>query len=99
MEGDYNKWKDHCDFKTTTAQLITFPQLMVLSKIKKFDLISIDIEGLDYEVLTQMNLNKLKCRMLIIETNSVDDKKYIDYCANFGYSVHHKNYMNLIFTK
>ena len=99
VDNDYNKWKDHCEFETTTAQLITFPQLMVLSKIKTFDLISIDIEGLDYQVLTQMNLNKLKCQMLIVETNSIEDQKYIDYCAKFGMKLLHKNMMNLIFVR
>lgn len=98
-KGDYEKWKASTTYTLTTAQLITFPQLMVLSKIKYFDLISIDCEGLDYEILSQMNLIKLKCKMLIVETNSVEDQKYIDYCAKFGFKVLHKNMMNLIFTK
>lgn len=99
VQGDYDKWKETTEYTTTTAQLITFPQLMVLSKIKHFDLITIDIEGLDFQVLSQMNLTKLKCKMLIVETNSVDDQKYIDYCAIYGYKVIFKNYCNLIFTK
>lgn len=99
VQGDYDKWKSSTQYTTTTAQLITFKQLMVLSKIKHFDLITIDIEGLDFQVLSQMNLTKLKCKMLIVETNSVEDKKYIDYCDLFGFKVIHKNFMNLIFTK
>lgn len=98
-QKDYDKWKGVTVFETTLAQLITFPQLMVLSKIKTFDLISIDCEGLDYEILSQMNLAKLKCKMLIIETNSIEDEKYIEYCSTFGMKVLHKNMENLIFVK
>lgn len=99
VQNDYDKWKGSTEFTTTTAQLITFKQLMVLSKIKTFDLISIDIEGLDFQVLTQMNLTKLKCQMLIVETNSVEDQKYIDYVTSFGMKLIHKNYCNLIFVR
>lgn len=98
-KADYDKWKASTQFTTTTAQLITFKQLMVLSKIKHFDLITIDIEGLDFQVLSQMNLTKLKCQMLIVETNSIEDQKYIDYVTSFGMKLIHKNYCNLIFVR
>jgi len=41
--------------------------LLGLSKIKKFDFISIDAEGHDLEILRQMDLKALGCQMLCIE--------------------------------
>jgi FkbM family methyltransferase len=85
------------EFRETMATLITIPQLLAMTKIQRFDLISIDCEGLDYEILSQMALHKLGCRMLIVETNSVENQKYIDYCYRFGMNVLHKNAENLVF--
>jgi len=64
-----------------------------------FDLISIDVEGLDYDVLTQIDLTKCKCRMLIVETNGKDNEKYIVYAANHGMTLLSQNAENLIFVK
>jgi FkbM family methyltransferase len=87
------------DFNPITVDAITFKTLLSKSPYKKFDLISIDIEGLDYEVLTQINLREVECKMLIIETNSVDDNKYIHYCGKYEMRLHHKNFENLIFVR
>ena len=64
-----------------------------------FDLISIDVEGLDYDVLTQIDLTKCKCRMLIVETNGKENGKYIDYATLHGMFLHEQNAENLIFVK
>ena len=53
----------------------------------------------DFEILQQMNLTELGCKMLIIESNSIEDYKYINYCTTFGMKLYEKNYMNLIFVK
>lgn len=87
------------DFNPITVEAITFKSLLNKSPYKKFDLITIDIEGLDYDVLTQINLREVECKMLIIETNSVDDNKYIHYCAKYDMRLYHKNHENLIFVR
>lgn len=87
------------DFNPITVDAITFKTLLAKSPFQKFDLITIDIEGLDYDVLTQINLREVECKMLIIETNSVDDNKFINYCAKYEMRLHHKNHENLIFVK
>jgi len=101
-KSELNRWEGSDNhFNKTKCNSVSVPTL--LSKLKLFfigtyDFISIDIEGLDYDVLVQMNLKSLGCKMLCIETNSIEDQKYIDYCANFGMKVIHKNGENLIFT-
>jgi len=82
------------EFKETNIKCITYSQLKEFYDYK-FDFINIDAEGLDWEILKQINLSDTIC--LCIETNSIDDQKYIDYCANFGLKVLHKNFENIIF--
>lgn len=87
------------DFMPTTVRSITFETLLQETKVKFFDFITIDAEGFDYEILSQINLNKVECKMLCIETNSIQDSKFIAYCMKFGMRVHFKNSENLIFTR
>lgn len=95
---EMEKWKGKCTFTKTTVKAVTIEYLLNSSEFNKFDLITIDAEGVDYEILTQLDLTALMCKMLIVESNSIDNQKYIDYAAKFGMKLIHKNYMNLIFT-
>jgi FkbM family methyltransferase len=65
----------------------------------KFDVISIDVEGMEYPILKQMDLEALGCRVLIIEWNGRQDlyEKFVGYCK--GYRLAIKNNENLIFVK
>lgn len=63
-----------------------------------FDVISIDIEGMDYEILTQMDLKKLGCKVLCVEFNGKNLEKYSSYVGQFGMSLVHQNNENLIFS-
>jgi FkbM family methyltransferase len=91
------KWRSSTQFHKTTVKAIPFNKLLKLSPIKNFDLITIDVEGMDFEILTQIDLKKVGCKMLIVETNSIENQKFIDYCAKYGMKLFAKNYMNLIF--
>lgn len=66
---------------------------------QNFDIISIDIEGMDYDVFTQMNLTELDCKVLCVEFNGKDMQKYVNYAQNHGMTLHHQNPENLIFLK
>jgi FkbM family methyltransferase len=66
---------------------------------QNFDIISIDIEGMDYVVLSQMNLLELDCKVLCVEFNGKEIEKYINYVNNFGLNLVHQNPENLIFFK
>ena len=92
---EMKRWND--DFKQTITRSIKMDTLLDISPYKTFDLISIDAEGKDYEILSQIDLTG--CKLLIVETNSIEDKKYIDYCKNFGMRLVFKNAENLIFVK
>jgi FkbM family methyltransferase len=63
----------------------------------KFDFISIDIEGMDYQILTQIDLTKYGCKCLCVEFNGIDKQKYVDYAGSHGMVLIHENPENLIF--
>lgn len=90
------KWTKET-FTPTIVQTVDFKKLVERSKYKKWDLISIDCEGWDWEILIQIDLSD--CKMLIIENNGTDQQKYIDYCSKFGMRLHHTTPQNLIFVK
>jgi FkbM family methyltransferase len=68
-------------------------------KSQNFDIISIDIEGMDYDVLIQMDLEQLGCKVLCIEFNGKSIEKYIDYAKKYNMTLASQNAENLIFVK
>jgi|694.fasta_scaffold18176_4 FkbM family methyltransferase len=100
-ESELNRWVNTPNqFTQTKGDFFTwldFHRLIGLAPI--YDLISIDAEGCDWDILQQIDLTKAGCKMLIIETNGIENQKYIDYCAGYGMRLYAKNYENLIFVK
>ena len=66
---------------------------------KIFDFISIDIEGLDWEVLTQIDLGKFGCKCLCVEFNGKEKEKYVEYALKYDLYLAIQNAENLIFVK
>ena len=60
---------------------------------KNIDFINIDVEGSDYKVLTQTKVNKLKPRLISIETHNVDGSKsenfpyILEYLSKNNYTI------------
>jgi FkbM family methyltransferase len=65
----------------------------------QFDFITIDAEGMDWEILQQIDLSETQ--MLCIEWNQHDKlkQKYTDYCLRYGLKFHYQTYENLIFAR
>lgn len=98
VESELMRWKGTKDrFTKTIVDAKTFREFLNDTKFAKFNVISIDIEGKDYDVLTQIDLTKVGCEMLIVETNGKENDKYINYVSNFGLRQIYKNHENLIF--
>ena len=77
---------------------LDFKTFMVAIDQYKFDLISIDVEGFDYDVLSQINLTEVGCKMLIVEFNGKEKEKFVDYCSKYSMKLISENPENLIFT-
>ena len=91
------RWRESVQFEETQVEVIDFATMLELSDIKEFDLISIDAEGFDYKILKQIDLNKIGCKMLIVEWNGKDKELYKLYCESFGMKLNAENGENLIF--
>lgn len=77
---------------------INFNTLMGISKVKTFDFISIDVEGAELDILVQIDLRSLGCRMLCVEFNGKRQDKFDAIVLPQGYTLIHKNGENLIYT-
>lgn len=83
---DYIKWKAVTDFNKVEVDVLTFETMMSLSPYQIFDFISIDCEGEDLTILSQMNLTELGCRCICLEWNSDQLTKdlMMSYCEKHG---------------
>tara|TARA_B100001093_G_C26568639_1_gene901922 strand:- start:95 stop:811 length:717 start_codon:yes stop_codon:yes gene_type:complete len=68
------------DRKKTTVESKTLKKILEISNIdKNIDFINIDVEGMDYEILKNIDLNQLKPKLISIETHDVDGSKYKNF--------------------
>lgn len=68
-------------------------------KNTKFDIISIDIEGMDYDLLSQIDLNTFDCKIVCVEFNGKNKLKFVSHLNNFDMELFYENSENLIFIK
>lgn len=97
-QSELDRWLDEV-FETVTVPCVNFNTLLGLSKHKKFDFISMDIEGMELEVLPKMDLQILGCKLLCVEFNGKEQDKYDAIVLPQGYKLIHKNAENLIYAK
>lgn len=94
------RWrKSGVEFEEKEIEVRTFNKFWNDEGQPVFDFISIDCEGLDYEILKQIHLKEVGCKCLCIEYNG--DKmllrKFSEYCAKFGLKEFHRNAENILF--
>ena len=72
--------------KNITVESKSISEIINLSGIKKnIDFINIDVEGSDFEILTQINIQKLKPTLISIETHNVDGSESENHQNIFDY--------------
>lgn len=81
-------------FKKTTVPVITFAELLKNSGCDTFDFITIDTEGMELEILRQMDLVALGCKLICIEYNGW---AYEEYDKLIPMPLLYKNRTNLIY--
>jgi FkbM family methyltransferase len=98
---EIKKWPQ-TQFSQTTVSAYSFQDFMdSISCYKKYDLISIDAESMDYTILSQVDLGKLGCRCVIVEFGGSGElrSKMSAHCAKYGLYLSQETPENLIFTK
>jgi len=100
-KNETKRWGNSVEFKEIEAEFITYQEFVNDNKGCVFHFITIDIEGYDWLLLQQMDLNALGCQLLIIEWNGNLDNgnKMITHCNNFGLKEISRNAENLIFAR
>lgn len=66
---------------------------------RNINYLSIDTEGMDYEVVRSMDLSKYFVDLISVEYVHIDKKKLINFMSNQGYKVYSENDCNLFFVK
>lgn len=99
--SEIDRWKGTQVFTPVEVNCFTWKDFCEVVGIENatFDFITIDAEGLDYEILSQIDLTETK--MVCVEWNGNKEvkQKIIDYCGRFGLLVRYNNVENLILTK
>jgi len=99
IKSEIYKWKKTTDFKETEVNGLTWESFLDKYEPGYIDFISIDAEGLDLDILMQIDLAEIKCKMICIEWNSDLSirKKMSQYLNDFGLKLLSVNFENLIF--
>lgn len=97
-ESELYRWRS-VDFEERKTNILSFDRWAELSDNPTLDFITIDIEGMDWELLQAINLKEVGCKCLCIEWNSIETNRvlFTDYCALYGLKEIHRNAENLIF--
>ena len=96
------RWKDSQKFEKINVKVLTWGSFYQrLDFLRLFNFISIDAEGMDLDILRQLDLTKLGCEVLCIEYNSVQSSENIisSFCKYHGMRLMHKNNENLIYAR
>lgn len=97
-ESELKRWEGSKDvFVKTEVDVISWPHFLEISPYKFFDFITIDVEGMEIEILSQMDLKKIGCKMLCIEWNGNNYDKFCSIAEKANLGLMHKNPENLIF--
>lgn len=93
------KWRATTQFKEAMVRCWKMDTLLGNCKHKRFEFITIDIEGADLMALKQMDLTALGCEMLVIEANANDPLPFIEHCTAHGLRYITRNPENLFFQR
>lgn len=98
---EIERWKGskYDNFSPAKANVLTWQSFYESLEEKTFDVVSCDIEGMDLFVLTQMDLEAMQVKMLIVEYNGKDEQAFTELAHKAGMKLLTKNYENLIFAK
>lgn len=97
VDKDKAKWVDE-EFTEIEIEVRLYDTIF---KDVNFDFISIDAEGMDWDILQQINIDKVGCRMVCIEWNSDNEMfaKYQQYFKRYRMKLLHRNAENVIYVK
>ena len=96
IKSTTHRWESSTTYTVKQVPCYNFQHFIEkLTTYKTADFISIDIEGMDYDVLSQINLDETNTRLICVEhTHRSHDIK--DYAKQFGFALLSENCENVI---
>jgi len=99
VPSELKRWESlNMPFEKMTVPMTSVETMLARSRHSKFDLLSIDIEGMELEVLPQIDFFKLGIKVACIEWNSKYELDYNRIMFPYGFKLVSKNQENLIYT-
>lgn len=97
-----NRWRNAgVEFVEKNIQLVSWESFLAMQSFNFpiFDFISIDVEGLEWQILQQIDLQVVGCKVICLEWNGDQRlfRLFSDYCK--GFKLVDKNSENLIFSR
>lgn len=98
IPSELTRWEG-VEFTQKNIIISSFLDWYVYNNKPALDFITIDIEGMDWELLQAIDLAAVGCKCLCIEWNSRRDleRLFTQYCAKHNMVEIHRNSENLIF--
>ena len=97
--GELKRWDSlKMPFEKIKVPMTSFSTMISRSRHTHFDLLSLDIEGMELDVIPQIDFNALGIKVAVIEWNSKNEQAYHDIMFPFGFKLVSKNMENLIYT-
>jgi len=95
--GDKEKAEKETGFKfeSVTVKCKTINEL-IPADVKKIDFISIDVEGMEQEILTTIDLDKYDPEIILLENSTPPIQEYL---AKFGYKLAYRTWINYFYCK
>lgn len=95
--ADKQKWEKSTEFKELTIPTLSWADFYNQRGFPKYDFISIDAEGYDFNILSQIDLIETQTAMVCIEWNSLEFEKFDAYFKKYNMSLLLMNGENLIY--
>ena len=98
--SEIDRWKGTQVFTPVEVKVMTWNDFLEATGLSAhYDFITIDAEGLDFEILEQIDL--IQTSMVCIEWNYNREtrEKVLNYCGQFGLLLRYTNAENLILTR
>jgi FkbM family methyltransferase len=92
-----NRWKSTTQYTDVEVQCYRYKTFLNRIKFKKFDFVSIDVEGMEVEIMKQMDFTDVK--LVCAEWNSKPEVKSEFDRILYGFNVIYTSAENLIYAK
>lgn len=78
---------------------VTVKDFLAFCPHKVFEFVTIDAEGMDYEIMRQLPFDELQTRCICVEYNGKEQYKFDGVANNYRFKLLHKNGENLIYVR